>query len=111
MPYVFELSPAVAGLLGTALGALPGVVMPLFNAATERRKARMALAVELGKRDHEHYLDDANKRGGRMYPLSLYVWYHYEVLAAMDAGKYNAETINRLEKQMDAKVAAMKVRG
>ena len=59
---------AVAALIGAALGALPGIVAPLWTQHAESRRARLKLAVELGRDDFQFQREQAMSEGGLLHP-------------------------------------------
>lgn len=91
---------AVAALIGAAIGALPGIVAPLWTQHAESRRARMKLAVELGRDDFQFQREQAITEGGLLHPSSLYVAYHEEFLKALERGEFGPKAIADIEAKM-----------
>ena len=93
---------AIAALIGAAVGAVPGVLAPLWTQRAESRRARLKLAVELGKADFEFFKDQVAQKpgGGPVPPVSLYVTYHAEFLAALEHENFGPEAAKEIEKKL-----------
>lgn len=95
---------AVAALLGAAVGAIPGLLTPLWTQRAESRRARLKLAVELGREDFEFQKAQMEKKpgGGALPPVALYVTYHAEFLSALERKGFGPAEVRRIEQAMSA---------
>ena len=88
---------AVAALLGAALGAVGSVGGVWLTQRHQNRRDLMRAAVDLGRADHDEAIARVSAAGGLMPPMAIFVYYHAEVLAAINKGTFNPAAVARIE--------------
>ncbi|MDP9125397.1 MAG: hypothetical protein M3N82_12500 [Pseudomonadota bacterium] len=99
---------AVAALLGTALGAVGSIGGVWLQQRYQGRRERAKVAADLGLADYTWRRKRIQENGGEMYPLSIFIAYHLEVLEALEAGDFNAKRIAEITDRQSARRDAIK---
>lgn len=99
---------AVAALLGTALGAVGSVGGVWLQQRYQGRRERAKVAADLGLADYTWRREHIREIGGDIYPLSIFIAYHLEVLEALETGNFDATRIAEITERQSARSAAIR---
>lgn len=101
------MSAAVAALLGALIGAAASVVTIIIQQRYQNKRELIKIASDLAladyKRRHEVI---AEKGGGKMPPISAFVYYYAQVIEHMAAGTFTPEVIKALSEENERILSA-----
>lgn len=91
--------PLVAGLIGTFLGSLASISTMWFQQRGESRRERLKIASELAMEDYKNMMAiaKANGRATKLFPISTFQHFHYEILTALDEGNLSRAKIIKIK--------------
>jgi hypothetical protein len=98
------MDPALAALLGAAIGSLGSFAGMWIQQRHQTRRDRLKLAADLGLADYKENLANLKtKQQGsfRVPPVSAYVLYHAQFLDALAAGDVTPEVVQRLHSKQE----------
>ncbi|ADU36929.1 hypothetical protein [Variovorax paradoxus] len=105
---------AIAGLLGTALGAVLGAGGALGAAWIQQghqtRRERLKAAADLGLVDFNQRVKVIQRDGGTLVPLSVFVAYHADVLEVIAKKAFDPEAVAAIDRRQIALVRAIEGR-
>lgn len=105
---------AVAGLLGTALGAVLGAGGALGAAWIQQghqtRRERLKAAADLGLADFNQRVKLVERDGGPLLPLSVFVAYHADVLEVIAKRSFDPEAVAAIDQRQIALIRAINKR-
>jgi hypothetical protein len=96
--------PAITGFLGALVGAAASVATIWVQARIKDRRDRIKQAAELGMAEFNAQLEIARGRPGPVPvpPPWAYVWFHWDVLKAMEAGDLSEAKIKEIKDRCNA---------
>jgi len=94
---------AIAGLLGTVIGALASGIGVYAQQKSQNRRRRQRMAVDLATQEYNHDLElaKASNRVAFVAPLASYVICNADLLDAIAEGEITPEKIRELTKKRD----------
>ena len=89
--------PLVSALVGALIGSLTSIVTLVVQSRVSSRRERAKLSVEAGVAEFKLALEAVQKSGGgRVAPLTAYIFYNSRVIELIEAGRLRPGTLKRL---------------
>lgn len=101
---------AIAALIGAAVGVVGSLGGTWIQQRTESRRDRLRLAAKLGEADFNFFKARAEREGGPLPPISVYVAYHAEVLQALAEDDFTPKRIAEIEERQTKLFKALPLR-
>jgi len=94
----------LVGLAGALIGAGASIATVTVQAHYQARRERMRVAVEAGIEDFKANLEILKigpDRRAELFPLSAFVYFHAEMVKALEAGSLTPETMREIYRGYD----------
>ncbi|MND42823.1 hypothetical protein D3C87_988750 [compost metagenome] len=88
--------PLISGFVGALIGAAGPVAVAYIQARKDERTHRREIASRLALADRDLHVEVANKRGGPVLPISIYLAHHIELLDRLSKGPISAGDIKAM---------------
>jgi hypothetical protein len=86
---MINLSPEIAGLIGTGIGALSSIIMLFISKKYEEKKEFRKTFIEAGIKNWEGVKNIAqnNRSGGKLSPLDTFIIHQAKLLKLIEGGR------------------------
>ena len=91
--------PLLSALAGAIIGSLSSIVSVYVQGRLQNRRERTKLALEVAIQDQKHMLTQA-KAGEKIYPLSVWAYYHWKLIDLIDRNKLTPDSMKKLQQQL-----------
>jgi hypothetical protein len=91
--------PLIAGFVGILVGAISSVAVIFIQQRYQSKREKMKLASEMALEDYKVHVELLKSRGGSILPISVYQYFHYEILSSLENGSLDAEKMVQLRDQ------------
>ncbi len=90
--------PLIAGFVGVLMGSAVSIAVAIIQAKSATVRERLRVAAEAAIQDRKAAIELAKTSGldTALYPLGLYMHYHFEVLKLVSKGQFKADTLVKL---------------